>query len=63
MIFDRKIDWREKSKAPTVQPKYNLLMKNGFETKLQKRFVFYKISDSLSTYQWLKLDSLSWQDI
>ena len=47
----------------SVQQKSNWLMKYEFETKLQKRFVFYKISDSLSTLQLVKLDSLSWQDI
>ena len=47
----------------SAQPKYTLLMKIKFETKLQKRFGFYKISDSLSKLQWLKLDSLSWRDI
>ena len=47
----------------SAQPKSNLPMKNEFETKLQKRFVVYKISDSLSTPQWVKLDSLSWRDI
>jgi len=47
----------------SAQPKSNLLRKNEFETKLQKRFGFYKISDSLSTLHWLKLDLLSWRDI
>ena len=47
----------------SAQQKSNLLMKNEFERKLQKRFVVYKISDSLSTPQWVKLDLLSWRDI
>ena len=67
-IFEKKNDFREKSKSSKFwnfwcPTKINLLMKNEFETKLQKRFVFYKISDSLSTLQWVKLDSLSWRDI
>ena len=47
----------------SAQPKSDLLMKNELETKLQKKIVAYKISDLLSTLQWVKLDSLSWRDI